>query len=205
MNKDILDAFMRAIESKKVLEMGLKGTIVETLKKVCTMRSFDMKTSLLRFNPKAMFKQKALVKLPYADGEFDGCVSYKILGYGDAAFLFEEISRVTRGSILIAEDDIEAMPIDYFSTRDDMVVDCYSKDGEFKEVGTSMMEFFSRRDIRNLFSSPGSSINKFNLLVPEDLKVDVCILCRRGEIKDHDDKDDEDGKNAKGGTRWSGY
>lgn len=199
MNTEMLDAFLGMVNSKKILEMGLKGTIVETLKKVCTVRSFDMKTSLLRFNPKAMFKQKALVKLPYADGEFGGCVSYKILGYGDAAFLFEEISRVTNGPILVAEDDIEAMPVDYFSTRDDMIVDCYSKDGEFKEVGSSMMDFFSRHDIRNLFSSPGSSINKFNLLVPEDLKVDVCILCRRGEIEVKDDDDD------KGGRIWSGY
>lgn len=179
MNQDLLEIFISEAKGKNVLEIGFRGSVAELLKKMCIVHSFDVKTSPLKYNSSALFRQNKLVKLPYADGEFGGSAVCRILGYGDAAFLFDEVVRVTDGPVFFVEDGIDSFPIDYFTTRDDMMLTYASKNGELVDAGVTFTEFFTRRDISRLFSSPKGMLNKFNLLVPEDIKTDVGIICKK--------------------------
>jgi hypothetical protein len=179
LNNELFDRFLDFANGKKVLEIGVKDNSISVLKKSCDVTSFDISTSALKFNVLSRFKQNSLVKLPFKDGEFFGSIIYKTLGYGDKNFLFDEILRVSSDIILLVEDSIESYPIDYFSTFDDLILDSFSKDGEVEELGTTFMEFFSRRDLIHLFYKPGGALNKFNLLVPEDIKMEIGLLCRK--------------------------
>ena len=179
MNDKIFDAFIELTNKSDVLEIGLKGKYINRLKSACIMHSFDISSSALKFNRDSLFKQNALVRLPYKDDMFAGTISYKSIGYGDSKFLFNEICRVTTGTILICENDVSSLPIDYLMTLDNMNVDYVSTDGEIIEMNSSFVDFFSRRDLRRIFYKPGGSLNKFNLLVPEDITEDICILCSK--------------------------
>lgn len=179
MNKELLEMFISEIKGKKIIEIGFKGSVADMLMKTCSVHSFDIRTSPLRYNSSSIFRQNALVKLPFDDGMFAGAAVCRILGYGDASFLFDEIMRVTDGPVFFVEDGIESFPIDYFTTRDDIMMIKASKDGELVDAEMTFTDFFSRRDISRVFSKPGGMLNKFNLLVPEDIKTDVGILCKK--------------------------
>jgi len=179
MNQNLLEIFISGVKGKNVLEIGFKGSVAELLKKMSVVHSFDIKTSPLKYNSNARFRQNELVKLPYDDNMFGGVAACRMLGYGDASFLFDEVMRVTDGPAFFVEDSIDSFPLDYFITRDDMMLDYASKNGELVDANMTFTEFFSRRDIIKLFSSPGGMLNKFNLLVPEDIKTDVGILCKK--------------------------
>ena len=178
MNSELLSKFMDLMHGKDVLEMGLKGKVLNELKKLCNIHSFDITTSPLKFDKNSAFKQNALVRLPFKDGQFDGLISYKIIGHGESEFLFNEMHRVAKDIIMICEDDLESLPLDYFMTLNDMFVDSVSVDDRTTEINENFEEFFSRRDLKRIFYKPGGNLG-FNLLIPEDIPDEIILLCRK--------------------------
>lgn len=178
MNTELLDRFVASVKGSDILEMGLTPRYADQLKKSFKLHSFDIRTSALKFSATSRFKQNALVRLPFDDKMMSGLVAFKIIGNGDPLFLFKEMKRVSNGPILLIEDNIEALPIADFSTMDDMWLDVASLDGKTIEVDVSFSDFFKRHDISRMFSTPGGSLNKFNLLVPEDIGAEIGLLCR---------------------------
>lgn len=176
MNTELLSDFLDRAKGGSVLELGMDKSVVSILKHSCDLESFDVNTSPLRLDYSKKFRQNSLVRLPFADGHFDSLAAKDVLGYGDPMFMFGEIRRVVRKTILLIEDSIGAFPTDQFSAIDDIVLVSYSSDGKINQANEQLSGFFSRPDFKKQFFRPGGLLNKFNLLVPEDIKVEVGLL-----------------------------
>jgi hypothetical protein len=128
----------------------------------------------------SQIKQSTFVRFPYKGGDFDGAVCYDTLNYvGDKEYFIKEMSRITDGPLLFYEWTIDAYPLEYLNGVDDVIIHYISVDGKLKSVGQIVMDFLQRPDFKRMFYRPGGMISKFNLLVPEDIKTEVGVLCQK--------------------------
>lgn len=178
-NQELMDEFISKVKSKKILEFGLRSKAVSELKGRFDVMSFDPGTSTFAMIPKG-FRASAMMRLPFFDRSFGGSVMSGAFGsVGDRGFFMKEIIRVVDGPMLFLEPSMDSFPIDFLSDDDSLNVVSASSNGKYMEINMSWADLISKRDFRRMFRGPGSSLNKFNQLVPEDITLDIGVLCIR--------------------------
>jgi len=180
MNPDILESFINRVDGGKILEMGLRATAVDYLKTRFEVESFYVSNSRFRYNSDSPVKQNTFIRLPFSTGEFHGLVCYDILRLvGDSGYFMKEMIRITNGPLLIYESSLDAYPMAYFEKVDDVVIHSVSSNGKLIKVGQVAMDFATRLDLKRMFYRPGGGLSKFNMFVPEDVKMEVGMLLQR--------------------------
>ena len=179
-NKELLDEFILKVGKGTVLESGVPNKDLPTLEKNFTVASFNISSSRFAMIPNG-FRSSGMIRLPYSDSTFDGFVSKYILDHvGDREYFLKEVFRVVTGPCYMTEPSVDCFPKEFLYDSDDMFVYMTSVNGSIHEINLSMSELFSRSDLRKFFKNPGSSLNKFNTLVPEDVKSEIGILFKKG-------------------------
>jgi hypothetical protein len=175
-NKILLDDFILKVGSGRILESNIPAKNIAELESKLTISSFNVVNSRFAMIPEG-FKSTGMVRLPFGDSYFKGYISKYVLDHvGDRSYYLQEILRVIDGPIFMTEPSIESFPKDFLFEADNVYVYSTSVNGSVHEVNATFNELFSRSDLRRYFKNPGSSINKFNMLVPEDIKIEVGIL-----------------------------
>jgi len=179
-NELILEAFRSLVPSGNILESGLSAKQVADLRKTYKVASFDMDTSRFTFVPTG-FRANSLVRVPYDNEIFDGVILKNAFDkFGDKSYFFSEILRVQKGGpIIMMEGVFDAFPRDYLIDSEDITILKVAVNGSVRDVDVTATEFYLRKDIRKIMSKPGSSLNKYNMLVPEDVKAELTILCQQ--------------------------
>jgi len=182
MNPDILESFMNKVDGGEILEMGLRATAVDYLKTRFEVESFFAATSRFKYDSNNPVKQNTYIRLPFEKDEFHGLVCHDVLRFvGDGGYFVREMLRVTKGPLLIYESNIDAYPMGFFEQSDDIVIHSVSTNGKLIEIGQVAMDFAVRPDLKRIFYRPGGGLSKFNMLVPEDVKMEVGMLFQRFE------------------------
>jgi len=182
-NDRLFDEFVGRVKSKNILESGLSSKLLSILHSKFNIESFSANSSRFAMIPDG-FKSTAMVRLPYADGQFGGFVSKYILGdVGNREYFMKELMRVSIGPLLMVEPSLDSFPRDYFSESEDIYVYAAAVNGMYHDVGQSWAELLTRRDLRRIFYNPGGSLNKFNTMVPEDIKIEVGVLFEQNGVK----------------------
>lgn len=180
MNTELLENFMDAVEGGRVLEMGLSFNILNYIRTKFDVMSFDIGSSRFNYDINSNIKQNMLVRFPFIDSEFDGVICNNVLEFlGDKGYFIRELLRVCDGPVLLFERSFDVFPMEFFEERDNLFIMKISVDGRVVNIGQVAMEFAVRQDLSRLFYRPGGVLSKFNLLVPEDIKINCGILFQK--------------------------
>jgi hypothetical protein len=180
-NKELLDDFILKVGSGRILESNIPSKNIVDIERKLTLTSFNVVNSRFAMIPEG-FKSTGMVRLPFGDSYFKGYISKYVLDHvGDRTYYLQEVIRVVDGPIFMTEPTIESFPKEFLFESDNIFVHSTSVNGSVHEVNASFTELFSRSDLRRFFKNPGSSLNKFNMLVPEDVKVEVGILFEKNK------------------------
>lgn len=181
-NKVLLDDFIQRVGAGRIMESNISSKSLADIEGKLEVISFNVINSRFAMIPEG-FKSTGMVRLPYADSYFNGYISKYVLDHvGDRDYYLQEIMRVTKGPIFMTEPSLDSFPKEFLFNSDDIFVYSTSVNGSVHEINSSFMELFSRSDIKKFFKNPGSSLNKFNTLVPEDVKIEVGILFEKNGV-----------------------
>jgi hypothetical protein len=176
-NQMLLNEFTYKVKDKSIIEHGLSSKTVEELKKKFAVLSFDPGTSTFAMVPSG-FRASAMMRLPFYDNTFGGSIMKDIMKrIGDREFFMKELSRVVGGPLAFIEPSLDSFPLDSLAEEDSMFVLSDSVDGSYIDINTTWAELLTKKNFRKMFKGPGSALNKFNQLVPEDIKLDIGVLC----------------------------
>jgi len=178
-NQMLLDEFVGYVKSGKIIEHGLQRKTVNFLKDKFDVFSFDPGSSTFAMVPTG-FRANAMMHLPFNDNEFNGAIlNNAFKNVGDREFFFSEIVRIVSGFFLFIDSSIDAFPLRYLEGEDRIYVVSASINGKQIEIGQTWEELIARRDFKKLFRNPGGGLNKFSMLVPEDIKTEMSVLCKK--------------------------
>jgi ubiquinone/menaquinone biosynthesis C-methylase UbiE len=181
-NKELLERFLGMVAEggTQIMEHGLQRKTVQELNIKYNVTTFDPGSSMFAMVPKG-FRASGMMHLPFGKDAFDGAVLKNTMSVvGDRDFFIKEVFRIVKGPVLFVESALEYFPLETLAENEDLIVVVASADGRMTEINESWAQLISKMDFRKIFRLPGGKLNKFNQLTPEDVKIDIGVICTKG-------------------------